>query len=120
SSVGDRFMRSSYRSPGFELLRDLVLHYWSGCSSRLEYLRRYNETFIELVLRAFNASIFLDSSKDPARIKYLATIPSLQLRVVHLTRDGRGVVNSARKNLGMSARDASIEWRRTHLEIERV
>src|SRR5207302_7960282 len=45
SSVGDRFMRSSYRSAGFELLRDLVLHYWPGCSSRLQYLRRYNQTF---------------------------------------------------------------------------
>src|SRR5207302_9885410 len=33
---------------------------------------------------------------------------------------GRCVVNSARKNHGMSVRDASIEWRRTHLEIERV
>ena len=39
---------------------------------------------------------------------------------MHLVRDGRGVVNSTRKNLGMSVREASLEWRDTHLEIERV
>jgi Sulfotransferase family len=120
SPIADRFMRRAYGSLAFELLRNVVLHSWPGCSRRLEYLRRYNETFMDLILQFYGASIFVDSSKDPVRIRYLADIPSLQLYVVHLVRDGRGVVNSARKNLGMSAPEASIEWRETHLEIERV
>ncbi|MDO8480152.1 MAG: sulfotransferase [Candidatus Rokubacteria bacterium] len=120
SPIADRFMRRAYGSPAFEFLRSLVLHCWPGSMRRLEYLRRYNQTFIELVLQFNSASVFLDSSKDPIRIKYLADIPSLQLQVVHLVRDGRGVVNSARKNLGMPAHEASVEWRETHLEIERV
>jgi hypothetical protein len=118
--VADRFMRRAYGNWAFELLRALVLRFWPGCSRHLEYLRRYNEAFIDLVLQFYGASIFLDSSKDAVRIKYLAEIRSLQLYVVHLVRDGRGVVNSTRKNLGMSAREASLEWRDTHLEIERV
>ena len=118
--IADRFMRRAYGNWTFELLRNLVLRCWPGCSRRLEYLRRYNEAFIDLVLQFYGASIFLDSSKDPVRIRYLADIRSLQLYVVHLVRDGRGVVNSTRKNLGMSVREASIEWRDTHLEIERV
>jgi hypothetical protein len=120
SPIVDRLMRRAYGSPAFELLRSLFLRGWPRSSRRLEYLRRYNETFIDLVLNFHGASIFLDSSKDPVRIRYLAGIPSLQLSVVHLVRDGRGVVNSARKNLGMPAREASIEWRATHLEIEHV
>jgi hypothetical protein len=120
SPIADRFMGRAYGGPAFELLRSLVLRGWPSCSRRLEYLRRYNETFIDLVLRVHGASIFLDSSKDPVRIKYLAGIPSLQLYVLHLVRDGRGVANSTRKNLGLSIHDASIEWRDTHLEIDRV
>lgn len=120
SAIGDRFMRMAYGRRAFETLRSLVLGSWPGYSRRLDYLRRYNETFMQLVVQFYGASLFLDSSKDPVRIRYLARIPSLQLYVVHLVRDGRGVVNSARKNLGMPAREASIEWRETHLEIERV
>jgi len=120
SPLIDRFMRRAYGGAAFERFRDAVLRYAPGSARRLAYLRRYNASFIDLVLQITNASIFLDSSKDPVRVKYLANIPSLELRVVHLIRDGRGVVNSARKNAGMSVRDASIEWLHTHLEIERV
>src|SRR6266446_2263651 len=120
SAIGDRFMRMAYRNRALETLRSLVLGSWPRYSQRLDYLRRYNETFIQLVLQFYGASLFLDSSKDPVRIRYLAGIPSVQLHVVHLIRDGRGVVNSARQNAGLSAREASIEWRETHLEIERV
>lgn len=118
--IADRVMRRAYGGPTSEVLRSLVLHCWPSCSRRLEHLRRYNETFIQLVRQFYGASVVLDSSKDPVRIKYLAGIPSLNLHAIHLIRDCRGVVNSARKNLGMSAREASIEWRETHLEIERV
>jgi len=120
SGVGDRVLRAAYGDPALELLRDLVLRIWPGCSRRLEHLRRYTETFVDLVLEMYGSTIFVDSSKDPVRVRYLAGIPSVQLRVVHLVRDGRGVVNSARKHLGMSAHQASVEWRETHREIERV
>src|SRR5437868_424026 len=49
SPIADRFMRRADKGSAFELLRDLFLRWWPGCSRRLEYLRRYNETFIELV-----------------------------------------------------------------------
>src|SRR5262249_12918550 len=118
SPIGDQFMRRAYVGGPFEILRRLALRHWPGCRRRLDYLQQYNEAFIELVLGFYGASIFLDSSKDPVRIAYLAGISSLRLLVVHLIRDGRGVANSARKNVGMPAREAAIEWRDTHLEIE--
>src|SRR5437867_1823222 len=120
SPIADRFMRRPYGGATFELLRSLLFRSWPGCSRRLEHLRRYNEAFIDLVLQFYGASVFLDSSKDPVRISYLARIPSLQLYVLHLIRDGRGVANSTRKHLGMSIHEASVEWRETHREIERV
>src|SRR5262249_10508836 len=90
--VADRVMRRAYGGPALERLRDVILRSWPGCPGRLDYLRGYTETFIDLVLRHYRASIFVDSSKDPVRIKYLSGIPSLDLRVVHLVRDGRAVV----------------------------
>lgn len=120
SNVGDRFMRCAYGSAGFERVRDAVLSVWPGCKERVAHVRRYTEAFIELVLQANGARVFVDSSKDPVRIKYLAGIPSLSLKVVHLIRDGRGVTNSAKKNMQFTAELAATEWRDTHLEIERV
>lgn len=120
SPVGDRLLRRVFGGRGCELMRDGGLRFWPGCSRRLDYLRRYTETFVDVVLQMYGASIFLDSSKDPVRIRHLAGIPSLEVSIIHLIRDGRGVVNSARKNLGLPAAQASVEWRETHLEIERL
>jgi hypothetical protein len=83
-------------------------------------LSAYNLAFIEEVLRLLGGRVFVDSSKDGIRIKYLARIPGLDVRVLQLVRDGRAVVNSARKNAKEPAGRAAAEWRDQHLEIERV
>src|SRR5262249_40026045 len=105
SPIGDRLMRRGYGTRALELLRGFMLRTWSGCTQRLDYLRRYNEAFMDLLLQSNSSSIFLDSSKDPVRIKYLADIASLDLYILHLIRDGRGVVNSSQKNLRISAHE---------------
>ena len=55
-------------------------------------------------------SVFLDATKLPSRILFMAGIKEIDLRVIHLLRDPRGYCNSARKHLGRSVELASREW----------
>ncbi len=48
---------------------------------------------------ATGAEVVVDSSKSPARALALAHVPGIDLRVVHLVRDPRGVAWSLRKRL---------------------
>ena len=120
SRLANVLVRRPYSNPWFEASRDGVMALWPRLRRHLGYLSRYNEAFIEEVRRLSGGRIFVDSSKDPVRIKYLARIRSLDVRVVHLIRDGRAVVNSTLKNTQDSTEVAAVEWRDSHLEIEHV
>jgi hypothetical protein len=118
--LADLVLRRPYSSWAYEAGRDLALAAWPALRRELRRLLAYNQAFIEEVLRLSGGRVFVDSSKDGVRIKYLARIPALEVRVVHLVRDGRAVVNSARKNARDAAEHAAREWRDQNLEIERV
>ncbi|MBW1999944.1 MAG: sulfotransferase [Deltaproteobacteria bacterium] len=45
-------------------------------------------------------NIIVDSSKNPVRALALSMVPGIDLRLVHLVRDGRGIVWSFRKKRG--------------------
>ena len=120
SPLGDLVLRRPFGSRAYEVTRDAAIAAWPWLRRELERLLAYNEAFIGEVLRLSGGCVFVDSSKDGVRIKYLARIPSLEVRVVQLVRDGRAVVNSARKNAKETADRAAAEWRDQHLEIERV
>jgi hypothetical protein len=120
SPLADLVLRRPFGSRAYEAARDAATSAWPWLRRELGRLSSYNQAFIEEVLRLRGGRVFVDSSKDGVRIKYLARIPSLEVRVVQLVRDGRAVVNSARKNAKETAVVAAAEWRDQHLEIERV
>jgi hypothetical protein len=120
SGLADLVLRRPFGSRLYEATRDAAVAAWPWLSREVERLLAYNQAFIEEVLRLSGGRVFVDSSKDGVRIKYLARIPKLEVRVVQLVRDGRAVVNSARKNAKEPADRAAAEWREQHLEIERV
>lgn len=62
--------------------------------------RRYAEltgALLECTLDASGARVAVDSSKRPARALALARVPGVDLRILHLVRDGRGVLCSLRQ-----------------------
>lgn len=61
-----------------------------------EYERRTVALF-RAIRAASGAPVVVDSSKGPVRGLALARMRGLDLRVVHLVRDGRGVANSLRR-----------------------
>lgn len=51
-------------------------------------------TFYQALAAATNASVIVDSSKNPALAALLTQVPGIEVRVVHMIRDLRGIVAS--------------------------
>ncbi len=86
-----RFLGFEHRGILFESLRDAVLHlspHWRQ-SQRNIMARCYD--LASVVLAESGGCIFVDSSKLAHRLKFLARIPELDVKVIHLLRDGRAV-----------------------------
>lgn len=97
NSLGQRLLAGSFRNSSLEKLRDTVVFtLWPDKLTQLKEQARRNELFARAVLDVTGKSIFLDTSKDPMRIRYLPLAPNLDLYVIHLVRDVRGVVASIR------------------------
>ncbi|NLX05301.1 MAG: sulfotransferase [Phycisphaerae bacterium] len=119
-SFGDRLLRAGIRGPFAESLRGLALAVAPGPRRALRQILEKNRVLAEVVCEAQDARIFLDGSKDPIRLKWLLTIPQWNIRVLYLIRDGRGVSNSYMRHYNCGMDKAAVEWRRTHLECERI
>lgn len=97
NALGQRLLAGSFRSNALEQLRDsVVFTLWPGKLAQLKEQARRNELFARAVLDVTGKSIFLDTAKDPMRIRYLPLAPNIDLHVIHLVRDVRGVVASIR------------------------
>ncbi len=95
--VVQRVLAGSMRNSFLEAARDRFLFtLWPSQLTRLKDQARRNELFARAILDVTGKSIFLDTSKDPMRIRYLPLAPHLDLYVIHLVRDVRGVVASIR------------------------
>ena len=72
------------------------------------------------VLERTGKSVFIDTSRDHQRPKYLASHPLLDLRVIHLIRDPRGNSASIMKHTGADVATAARQWRHYNVEAARV
>jgi Sulfotransferase family len=72
------------------------------------------------VLAETGKRVFVDTSRDHQRPKYLAMHPRLDVKVIHLVRDPRGNVASIIKHTGADAATAARQWKRYNVEAARV
>jgi len=142
SRIGRRLLGSLHRGPGLELLRDMGLSLFTPWPSRIPEIIRANEILVDVILEYYHACLFVDKGNLALRLKYLLRVPSFDVKVIHLTRDGRGVAlacmdpaafadakDPARRSGGMggdrmkerlSMAQAAYEWRRCMEEAEHV
>jgi hypothetical protein len=78
-------------------------------SAPLRSYARLTRTFFESIRAVSGKPVIVDSSKSPARALALGMVPGIDLYVVHLVRDGRGVVTSLRKTFKKDVQ-AGIMW----------
>lgn len=109
----DRTLRAEFRGPLLEAVRDVVLSCspaWAAVERRIS---RLNEALIRAVVGLRQARVFVDSSKEPHRLKFLMRIPAIHVRVIQLVRDGRGVAASYVRKNNWPVFQAVDEWRRS-------
>jgi hypothetical protein len=115
-----RVLRARVRGAAFEALREAVVRLTPGCRKRLDRIAHRNELLIQVVAKIIGGRVFLDSSKDPARLHWLVRARLWNVRVIHLIRDGRGTALSAMQHERVGMRLAAMEYRRTHDECRRL
>jgi Sulfotransferase family len=69
-----------------------------GPSARFRSYARLTRAFFEAISAASGKPVVVDSTMVSVRTFALSMVPGIDLRVVHLVRDGRGVVASHRKS----------------------
>lgn len=89
---------------------------WSAMAGWDESARatwsRHNTWLLEAVSHTARCEILVDGSKQPARLEALLRwAPGIDVRVVHLVRDGRAVINSYLRKYGRP-RQAFNAWLR--------
>ena len=136
-----RLLRPLHRGAVLESIRDAALSVSGAWRRHLEETQKRNLALIESLSSLTGARVVVDSSKLGLRLKYLLRIPSLDVKVVRLIRDGRGVGltyanpsefadarNEERRGggsgisetmeKGRDMRTAAREWRRSNEEAE--
>lgn len=114
--------KAAFRSSTLDFLRERVLRYWPGEHRQMQALVARNLAFIDTVLELTGKRVFVDTSKDRIRFRALRRYSDLDVRVIHLVRDVRGVIVSRlrRGRAPHGARQAAHEWRLIHEKIEAV
>jgi hypothetical protein len=123
--LAQRALGADLRGRAFEAARACALRLLPGASAEFRGILERNRVLMETICGLRGNDVFLDGSKEPVRLKYLAGSGLWPTRVVHLVRDGRGVVVSMmkkRKNKTVydSVERAALQWRRTNEGCERV
>ncbi len=114
----DRIARARIRGLAFETTRNLLLKTISYTREAFATARELNRAMTEIILDLQGGKVFCDASKDPVRLKHLIDTGDYRIKTLHLFRDGRAVMNSAKKNASHSAEKGIQEWLRTHEQIE--
>ncbi len=119
SSLLHRLREGSVRINWIDSLRDAFLFALPGQTHRFHAKTDRNEAFIKTVLSITGKQVFVDSSKDRLRPKVLRRFSSLDVRVIHLVRDVRGVVASnLRRYKTVSAGQVAHDWRQLHRRVK--
>lgn len=108
--LGSRVVWAEPRGPFLEGIRRAALAVLPGVRRELDRRIAVNRHLAEAVLDLQNARVFVDATKRPGRALLLRRDPRLDLRVIHLVRDGRAVARSTLRNLGRTVEDGARSW----------
>jgi Sulfotransferase family len=137
-----RLLRPLHRGPAFEALRDAALALSPAWRAALPRIQRRSAALAASICEVTGKPLVVDSSKIGLRLKYLLRTPGLDVRVIRLIRDGRGVAltyvdparfadakdpslrgggtGADREAEKLSMAGAAREWRRSNEEAEAV
>jgi hypothetical protein len=141
SRYAARLLRPLHRGAVVEAFRDVALSLSPTWRRHLTETQARNLALIQSIGELSGAQVIVDSSKLGLRLKYLLRLPSLDVKVIRLIRDGRGVAltyvnptdfadarDAQRRGggsgfegagrPGLAMEEAAREWRRSNEEAD--
>lgn len=109
-----------YSNDILERIRDCFVTGIPGVNKRLKELDERNRVFIQAALEYNKASVFVDNSHDPHRLKHLHRAFGDQLYVVHIVRDIRGVALSNINNKAWPVTVSQNLWLKRQEDTTRI
>jgi hypothetical protein len=91
SAYARRLLRPLHRGPVLEGLRTVGLALSPAWRRERPRILERNRLLVDVLAALNGRQVVVDSSKSALRLRFLRQIPGLDLRVIHLVRDGRGV-----------------------------
>lgn len=116
-----RIQTGSLRWTAAEDVRDGLLNVFPPHEKSMRLLGQRNREFANIVLDVTGKRVFVDTSKEGMRLRYLHRYLDMDLKAVHLVRDVRGVVSSSRRRYGpqCDVGAAAKAWARTNRTLMR-
>ncbi|MGI8615363.1 MAG: sulfotransferase [Actinomycetota bacterium] len=111
---------SSLGSAPLDAVRDAVLGKVGPVAKKIAEAKLASWSLARAVLEETGKTMFVDTARDHQRHRYLAGMPLLDVKVIHLVRDPRGNVASIMKHTKVGARKAARQWRHYNVEADRV
>jgi hypothetical protein len=108
--IADVILRAVQRGPILETARRVGIRVVPRARRELGRVLSRIESLAETVNEIQGSRVFLDSSKRPERAMLMRRIPSFDMRVIHLVRDGRAVSCSTMKNQSVGPERAAASW----------
>ena len=111
----------SLRWTAAENIRDALFQTFPSHERRLQELGQRNRAFANIVLDVTNKRVFVDTSKEGMRLRYLSRYLGMDLKAIHLVRDVRGAVSSSmrRDGRGADVGAAARAWARSNATLMR-
>lgn len=106
----NRFALLSLRSNLLEGIRDVLLSPWPARRRAIRRAHRANVALVQSALEIYGRKVWVDGTNWPIRLRYLLKNPELDLRVIHLVRDPRGICASHHRTEGQPWDAAAREW----------
>jgi len=111
-----RLLQPRHRGPLLEALRDAALALAPGARAYVERHQQLKAALVESIRECTGKPVLVDSSKSGVQLKYHLSNPRLDVKLIWLVRDGRGVARSIVRNQGASLEQGAYEWRRRNEE----
>jgi hypothetical protein len=110
----------SLGSDALNAARDELVGRWPRARDAVLRMGWNSWSLASAVLARTGKSVFIDTSRDHQRPKYLAMHPRLEVKVIHLFRDPRGNSASIMKHTGTDVATAAKQWKHYNVEARRV
>lgn len=114
----DRIVRALVRGPLFESVRAAALAALPESRTRVAAVTHQNLVLSRIVCEMQGGQVFLDGSKDSARLLHYLRSGEWDVKVIYLQRDGRGVTNSYVKHDGIDYDGAIGYWKKAVTELQ--